>query len=194
MHNGHSVEPDIYVPGSRGIRRIALDPHQEKQDVDGRFIKYIHPQFSGGKMSGSDFTDVSLFDLIERDFSVALKIPNSVVRVASMPIMRRADLPGEYAVNGNMEDVILAQDMVLQELEHNLKALTKHVAVLEAVYGAAWIENETVYQCLFDFLRHQRLVATPLPRYWERAELFYDEMYGCEDVPPLSCPNCAGAI
>ena len=197
LHNRqHVEEPTSYIPGSRDIRRIALDPCVEAQDIDSNLQRYTYPMSvcTSGKMSSTTLTELSIYDLLKRDFKISDRLPASVVRVAVRPIVRRADMPEERRLAGYMDEILFAQNLVHQELQFSLEEFDRHMEEVLKFYKTDWEKEPRARKYVEDMFARCRLLVSPLPRYWDRLEAEMERVYGGEEFPPLLCANCCGAI
>lgn len=187
---------DAYVEGSRPMRRIAYDPLKRTQLVHPMFMKYLGPKTPSGEVSSEDLNSYTLVEILQRETGKdSLRLPDSVVRIAAMPIIRRADYEGSYRVNGNMDDVLLARQLLHQELEFGREDLEAQLGEFFQYYDSVpWHKDSRVVEYITTLLSTNRIVASPLTRYWDHVEKVYEQMYGDDDVPDLCCPQCNAPI
>ena len=206
VQEGRGLEqPGMFIAGSRPMRRLALDPQSEREDVHLSLAKYTFPQHETGKMSHMDLTDALLSDTLEVACGNDVTLPSSLINVAAMPIIRRADPQWQElarkapqvhfdTVDGNMSDVLLARKLLLQQVEFT--EVSEHLRELCTYYEDAWTENPHAYAYGMFVLESSRIVASVHLPYWNRIEQFYADLFGDEldDTLPYRCPTCAGPI
>lgn len=165
------------------VQRLAVDPDHNLPYPTLAQFAYAKP--ARGKMSNAaPYTLDEVLNQITKGDD--LPLPQSLIRIATMPIIRRAGEP-KFSTAGNVTDVVLARRMVYQALDGwhtELDRLMKRLDDDWYLHGgpACW---ERVWR----FLCSVRILASPSVSYWDRrcADL---EMRA--DRPLLHCPECDG--
>lgn len=188
-------DPEQYIPGSRLVRLVGVDPQNEGQGMHPRLAKYAYPRLFGGEMFATDLCTLDVYAILERELEAELTLPASLVRVAATPITRRPDLPAPFNIMGNMSDVLLARSLVHQEFELTHDEVSAQIDKLFESYGGSRLAPPKAEMSMVGILSDQNIVASPLPRYWDSLERNHEELYGANlKYPDLFCPNCSGPV
>ncbi|KAI0772998.1 hypothetical protein BD413DRAFT_612463 [Trametes elegans] len=195
---------------TRGLRLLAVNPDEE---VLYAAFAYFYEAESQDEICDTDGVSVHrALDLLGRSPDILAHLPESLLRIAQMPIVRCAGAPFGLAV-GNVADVVLARRLVYAAVQHG--GLPERdprffgLLMREQVRDSARVgtrlacglmspaeeEEEVAHlEALCDELAGFETLALPYNPYWDRREEVYKAMGWMFEGLPFVCPQCRGAI
>lgn len=181
-------EMDDWI-GSPDLRRLAMGT--DGRNVHPLLQRYIRKCNDQGKDSLVELPRPSVVDDIKHIMGLSpedeLPIPSSVVEVAAMPLLRRfgTDVEG-FEREGNVADVKLARMMVWEML--TWPNFAEGLLKTRKLSRRDWVEDEALFEKIWLALGEHRLLASPLPRYWDAVKTEMERVHGSR--PGCHCPNC----
>ncbi len=190
LHARSCEKEDAFIPGSRPLRLLAVDPDQNSDVVHPLLKRYTFARSQSGKMSSADLRAYCLRENLEKVLRKDIDVPEELVEVAGQPIVRYPNA-GTFSTAGNVTDVIFARRLLYQAFDGDQFDFEDMVANMEREYGADWVNKDEAYQEAWHFLISQNMLACPLPSYWKKVK---ETVPFLDGPPPLICPQCEGAI
>lgn len=184
VHRAQTNPDSTDYVGSAAVRRLSVDP--DSLNLHPKLAKFTYEKPPRGKSSSAGALSARETLLAAMAPDADIPLPQSLIDIATMPIIRRAG-QGAFSTAGNVRDVVLARRMVYQMLDggfDDLKRLAKSlpegwdIALDEFTYGRMW-----------RFLSTQRILASPRAAFWDQR---LEELAVHSDRPVLHCPDCKG--
>lgn len=182
---GFSLNADFV--GTPAVRRLAADP--DCNAPHRKLKQYLYTKPARGKMSseGPPSVRAVLQAALHAPPDVdALGLPDPILEIATMPIVRRAG-EGKASAGGAIADVVLARRMVYARLERCMEEFARLESSLPDTYYSTRPVDHATLQAVWQYLGTQRLLASPRLQYWEER---YAELAAYEPRPVLHCPEC----
>ncbi|EKM57291.1 uncharacterized protein PHACADRAFT_208393 [Phanerochaete carnosa HHB-10118-sp] len=170
--------------GSLAVRRLAVDPDASFHHPKLARFTYEKPARGKNASVGEPSTRDVLAAALGPDRELGL--PESLIAIAAMPIVRRAG-QGTFSTAGNVRDVVVARRLVYQTLDVRLAELERLIRSLPESWDAA--SDALTYYRVWQFLGTQGMLASPRAAYWDRR---VEELAVHAERPELHCPNCEG--
>lgn len=177
LHRAKTQEIKDFI-STPAVQYLAVDPDHARPYP--KLERYTYEKPPRGKMA-SDGT-WTLAELLEKE---DLPLPKSLIKVAAMPIIRRAG-EGSFSTAGNVADVILARRMVYQAFEgwqNDLERLMRRLDDSWFLHG-----DPAHLNFVWRYLCSVRILASPRDEYWD--DLYENLKVHCDSRPLLHCPEC----